>query len=69
MTIERDPNSIIIRFGVGHPRAIIRLWPLAIRWTWPIRRPDGYGVGQDTTQIGFSWPPGPRLPRWREVRP
>lgn len=51
----------------GSRTLVIRLWPLALRWTWPVVTPGGYGCGQDTTQLGFSWPPGPRLPRWRQV--
>jgi hypothetical protein len=53
----------------GDPTLIVRFWPFAIRWTWPVKTPGGFYCGQDTTQIGFSWPPGPRLPRWSETNP
>jgi hypothetical protein len=57
------------RLGINRPTIVVRFWTPAIRVTWPVvRASDGFGLGQDTTQIGFSWPPGPRLPRWREVK-
>lgn len=56
--------------GVNDPSLAVRAWPPALRLTWPILSQEDRtrGIGQDTTQIGFSWPPGPRIPRWREYK-